>query len=206
MTAVLTLKTSILYNILVVFRCYMLRCLKWRTLAFSSLSRTTSDHMTQIWRPHPTLQSIWKQETQALLSFNLCFLSQHNNNFCLDWCRKIKESMGCFSVKVNFFAHSMAQGKKTAPLEMDDMPSPCSNIQEAVIQKYTVRGKNVVSLSGVSILICKWGNKQPQDTVGFCSETSNAWQTAGGVHVGSVVSQSLQSSDVFGKSRVEGRK
>lgn len=58
--------------------------------------------------------------------------------------KKIKESMGCFSVKVNFFAHSMAQGKKTAPLEMDDMPSPCSNIQEAVIQKYTVRGKNVI--------------------------------------------------------------
>lgn len=39
----------------------------------------------------------------------------------------------------------MAQGKKQEPLTRNGIPSPSSNIQEAVIQGFTVRGKDAVS-------------------------------------------------------------
>lgn len=61
------------------------------------------------------------------------------------WHRKIKESMGSVAVKINFLTHSMAQGKKQEPLTRDGIPGPSSNIQEAVIQGFTARGKEVVS-------------------------------------------------------------
>lgn len=54
--------------------------------------------------------------------------------------------MGCVAVKFNFLTHSMAQGKKQEPLTRNGIPAPSTNIQEAVIQGYTVRGKDVVRL------------------------------------------------------------
>lgn len=54
--------------------------------------------------------------------------------------------MNCVAVKINFLTHSMAQGKKQEPLAQNGIPSPSSNIQEAVIQGFTVRGKDAVSL------------------------------------------------------------
>lgn len=54
--------------------------------------------------------------------------------------------MGCVSVKINFLTHSIAQGKKQEPLTRDGIPTPSTNIQEAVIQSYTVNGRDVVRL------------------------------------------------------------
>lgn len=62
------------------------------------------------------------------------------------YCRKIKESIGCVAVKLNFLTHSMAQGKKQEPLPRNGTPAPSNNIQEAVIQGYTIKGKDVVRL------------------------------------------------------------
>lgn len=53
--------------------------------------------------------------------------------------------MGSVAVKINFLTHSMAQGKKEEPLTRNGVPGPSSNIQEAVIQGFTARGKDVVS-------------------------------------------------------------
>ncbi|XP_012694530.2 phosphatidylinositol 4-phosphate 3-kinase C2 domain-containing subunit gamma isoform X2 [Clupea harengus] len=55
--------------------------------------------------------------------------------------QKIKESMGNSLVKLNFFFHNMAQ-KKLAPSPVKTA-SPSTNIQEAVIQKYGGKGKDV---------------------------------------------------------------
>ncbi|XP_013872246.1 phosphatidylinositol 4-phosphate 3-kinase C2 domain-containing subunit gamma [Austrofundulus limnaeus] len=57
--------------------------------------------------------------------------------------KKIKESMGCVAVKFNFFAHTMAQGKKQEPQAPDINPAPRTNIQKAVIQAYSGKGKYV---------------------------------------------------------------
>lgn len=54
--------------------------------------------------------------------------------------------MGCVAVKFNFLTHSMAQGKKQDPRTREGIPAPSTNIQEAVIQGYTIRGKDVVRL------------------------------------------------------------
>ncbi|ROL51213.1 Phosphatidylinositol 4-phosphate 3-kinase C2 domain-containing subunit gamma [Anabarilius grahami] len=59
--------------------------------------------------------------------------------------RKIKESMESFPVKLNFLIHNMVQFssvRRSEPLA-DSRISSSSNIQEAVIQKYTVSGKDV---------------------------------------------------------------
>lgn len=55
--------------------------------------------------------------------------------------------MESFPVKLNFLIHNMVQFssvKRSEPLA-DSRISSNSNIQEAVIQKYTVSGKDVVS-------------------------------------------------------------
>lgn len=54
--------------------------------------------------------------------------------------------MGCVAVKFNFLTHAMAQGKKLEPLNRDGIPAPSTNIQEAVIQGYTIRSKDVVRM------------------------------------------------------------
>lgn len=53
--------------------------------------------------------------------------------------------MGSVAVKFNFLTHNMAQGKKE-PLTQGGIPAPSTNIQEAVIQGYTAKGKDVVRL------------------------------------------------------------
>lgn len=65
--------------------------------------------------------------------------------------KKIKESMGCIAVKFNFLTHSIAQGKKPEPLSQDGIPAPSTNIQEAVIQGFTAKGKDVIYKLRVSI-------------------------------------------------------
>lgn len=50
------------------------------------------------------------------------------------------------AVKINFLTHSMAQGKKQEPLVRNGVPAPSGNIQTAVIEGFTVRGKDVVRL------------------------------------------------------------
>ncbi|XP_028305921.1 phosphatidylinositol 4-phosphate 3-kinase C2 domain-containing subunit gamma isoform X2 [Gouania willdenowi] len=59
--------------------------------------------------------------------------------------KKIKESMDCVAVKVNFLAHAMAQGKKHESVGQDQTVSaPSTNIQKAVIKDFTVKGREVV--------------------------------------------------------------
>lgn len=60
--------------------------------------------------------------------------------------RKINESMDSFAVKLNFLTHILAQGKKPGPTTQAQSPAPSTNIQEAVIQSYSINGKDVVRL------------------------------------------------------------
>ncbi|KTG33767.1 hypothetical protein cypCar_00044324 [Cyprinus carpio] len=59
--------------------------------------------------------------------------------------KKIKESMESFPVKINFLIHNMVQFSSTKHSEAPakSQISSNTNIQEAVIQKYTVNGKDV---------------------------------------------------------------
>ncbi|XP_058606982.1 phosphatidylinositol 3-kinase C2 domain-containing subunit gamma isoform X2 [Onychostoma macrolepis] len=59
--------------------------------------------------------------------------------------KKIKESMESFPVKLNFLIHNMVQfsSVKRSEAQANSQISSNANIQEAVIQKYTVNGKDV---------------------------------------------------------------
>ncbi|KAM6936977.1 phosphatidylinositol 3-kinase C2 domain-containing subunit gamma [Xenentodon cancila] len=57
---------------------------------------------------------------------------------------KIQESVDCVSVKFNFLTHTMAQGKNQEFELQDKNPAPSTNIQAAVIQDYSVEGKDVI--------------------------------------------------------------
>ena len=94
-----------------------------------------------IWKL-PNVIALYK--SGFLLHVLLCWLWP--NDFCMVLYphRKIKESMGNSLVKLNFFFHNMAQ-KKLAPSPVKTA-SPSTNIQEAVIQKYGGKGKDVVRL------------------------------------------------------------
>ncbi|KAG7455961.1 hypothetical protein MATL_G00246640 [Megalops atlanticus] len=61
--------------------------------------------------------------------------------------RKIKESLSSFPVKLNFLIHTMVQlpsVKRPGPPPQTQTATPNTNIQEVVIQKYTVNGKDVM--------------------------------------------------------------
>lgn len=61
--------------------------------------------------------------------------------------------MGCFAVKFNFLTHSLAQVKKQDSQTRNGVPAPSNNIQEAVIQGYTIRSKDVVRLHVASFML-----------------------------------------------------
>ncbi|KAI1888408.1 hypothetical protein AGOR_G00184840 [Albula goreensis] len=61
--------------------------------------------------------------------------------------RKIKESLGSVPVKINFLIHTMVQlpsARRPGPTPQAQTATPNTNIQEAVIQKVTVKGKDVL--------------------------------------------------------------
>lgn len=58
--------------------------------------------------------------------------------------KKIKESIGCVAVKFNFLTHAMAQGKKPEPQAREGSPGPSTNIQEAIIESFKDRSKEVI--------------------------------------------------------------
>uniref|UniRef100_A0A672IBM5 Phosphatidylinositol-4-phosphate 3-kinase catalytic subunit type 2 gamma n=1 Tax=Salarias fasciatus TaxID=181472 RepID=A0A672IBM5_SALFA len=67
---------------------------------------------------------------------------------------KIKESINCISVKVNFLAHAMAQGKKQESQSQGGVIcAPSTNIQEAVIEGFSPKGKDTVRPLHVAL----WG-------------------------------------------------
>ncbi|XP_030222213.1 phosphatidylinositol 4-phosphate 3-kinase C2 domain-containing subunit gamma [Gadus morhua] len=64
--------------------------------------------------------------------------------------RKIKKSMDCFTVKLNYLSHILAQGKKEGAAALPYSPGPStvsgnssSNIQEVLIDNYSTNGKTV---------------------------------------------------------------
>ncbi|XP_068459618.1 phosphatidylinositol 3-kinase C2 domain-containing subunit gamma [Clinocottus analis] len=57
--------------------------------------------------------------------------------------KKIMESMGSVAAKFNFLAHSFGQGKKQEPQTRVSIPAPCTNIQEAFVQGFSSKGRDV---------------------------------------------------------------
>ncbi|XP_030588255.1 phosphatidylinositol 4-phosphate 3-kinase C2 domain-containing subunit gamma isoform X2 [Archocentrus centrarchus] len=57
--------------------------------------------------------------------------------------KKIKESMDCVAVKINFLAHNMVQPKKKDTQRRDSVPAPSTNIQDVVILGYSAKGRDV---------------------------------------------------------------
>lgn len=65
--------------------------------------------------------------------------------------KKIKQSIDCVAVKLNFLTHAMAQGKKGETIKRDGLPTASTNIQEAVIQGSTVKGTDVKYVLRITI-------------------------------------------------------
>ncbi|KAJ8269111.1 hypothetical protein COCON_G00117180 [Conger conger] len=66
---------------------------------------------------------------------------------------KIKESLSSFPVKINFLFHAMAQPstKRPEPPKQAQIGARNSNIQEVVIQKHSMKGRNLVFEMKVTI-------------------------------------------------------
>ncbi|XP_077452589.1 phosphatidylinositol 3-kinase C2 domain-containing subunit gamma isoform X1 [Stigmatopora argus] len=71
---------------------------------------------------------------------------------------KIKESMGSVAAKLNFLTHSMAQRKKQAASIRDGVAAPSTNIQDAVIQDFTMKDKVAIYNLKVTIDDGFWYN------------------------------------------------
>ncbi|PWA22398.1 hypothetical protein CCH79_00016955, partial [Gambusia affinis] len=65
--------------------------------------------------------------------------------------RKIKESMDCVAVKFNFFTHTIVQPKKQQTLRHHSLPATSTNIQEAIIQDFSVKGRVVTYNLSITI-------------------------------------------------------
>lgn len=52
--------------------------------------------------------------------------------------------MDCVAVKFNFFTHTIVQPKKQQTLRHHSLPATATNIQEAIIQDFSVKGRVVV--------------------------------------------------------------